>query len=205
MHLFKMASGENPSPRWREAFPDAVWGRPPFVDEAAEPIQVCWISVGLDGWTRLVSEQAGRSRVVVISRQPSDQEAIAAFEAGAHGYCHGLANVALLRAVSATVISGGLWVPPGVMGRMIRTLRRSLPSEPDHPPAGFEALTAREREVAFAVTTGASNKDIALQLGMTERTVKMHLGSVFKKLEVRDRVHLVLRLAQPGSAQPSSS
>lgn len=205
MHLFKMASGENPSPRWREAFPDAVWCRPPFVDEAAEPIQVCWISVGLDGWRRLVSEQAGRSRVVVISRQPSDQEAIAAFEAGAHGYCHGLANVALLRAVYATVISGGLWVPPGVMGRMIRTLRRSLPSEPDHPPAGFEALTAREREVAFAVTTGASNKDIALQLGMTERTVKMHLGSVFKKLRVRDRVHLVLCLAQPGSTQPSSS
>ena len=205
MHLFKMASGENPSPRWREAFPDAVWRRPPFVDEVAEPIQVCWVSVGLDGWPKLVSEQASRSRVVVVSRQPSDQEAITAFEAGAHGYCHGLANVALLRAVSSTLVSGGLWVPPGVMGRMIRTLRRSLPSEPDHPPAGFETLTAREREVALAVTTGASNKDIGLQLGMTERTVKMHLGSIFKKLRVRDRVHLVLCLAHPGAAQPSGS
>jgi len=105
--------------------------------------------------------------------------------------------VAVLRAVQSTVIAGGLWVPPGVMGRMIRTLRRSIPSDVSHPPAGFETLTLREREVALALTTGASNKDIALQLGMTERTVKMHLGSIFKKLQVRDRVHLVLYLSQP--------
>jgi two-component system, NarL family, nitrate/nitrite response regulator NarL len=51
--------------------------------------------------------------------------------------------------------------------------------------------------VAFAVTTGATNKEIAQQLGMTERTVKMHLGSIFQKLGVRDRVHLVLLLAKP--------
>jgi two-component system, NarL family, nitrate/nitrite response regulator NarL len=205
MQVFKMAPGENPSPRWKEAFPDAVLRHPPFVADAGDPIQVCWVSAGLEAWPKLVSGQVGRSRVVVVSRQPNDQEAIVAFEAGAHGYCHSLANVALLRGVYGTVIAGGLWVPPGVMGRMIRTLRRSLPSEPEHPPAGFEALTAREREVALAVTTGASNKDIASQLGLAERTVKMHLGSIFNKLRVRDRVHLVLRLAQSASAQPSGS
>lgn len=205
MHVFRMALGENPSPRWREAFPEAALHYPPFAEGPAEPVQVCWISSGLDGWPALVSGQAGRSRVVVHSRRPSDEEAITAFEAGAHGYCHCLANVALLRAVNSTVISGGLWVSPGVMGRMIRTLRRSLPSDPGRPPIGFERLSAREREVALAVTTGASNKDIALQLGMTERTVKMHLGSIFRKLEVRDRVHLVLHLAQPGFAPDPGS
>lgn len=199
MHLFRMAPSESPSPRWREAFPDAVSRHPPFSKEAAEQVRICWISAGIDGWPTLVSEQARSSRVVVHSRQPNDEEAITAFDVGAHGYCHSLANVAVLRAVQSTVIAGGLWVPPGVMGRMIRTLRRSIPSDVSHPPAGFETLTAREREVALAVTTGASNKDIALQLGMTERTVKMHLGSVFKKLDVRDRIHLVLCLAQPAA------
>ena len=197
MHLFRMAPGESPSPRWGEAFPDAVSRHPPFVEEAGEHVRICWISAGIDGWPNLVRAQARRSRVVVHSRAPNDEEAITAFDAGAHGYCHSLANVAVLRAVQSTVIAGGLWVPPGVMGRMIRTLRRSIPSDVSHPPAGFETLTLREREVALALTTGASNKDIALQLGMTERTVKMHLGSIFKKLQVRDRVHLVLYLSQP--------
>jgi DNA-binding NarL/FixJ family response regulator len=59
--------------------------------------------------------------------------------------------------------------------------------------------------VALAVTTGASNKDIALQLGMAERTVKMHLGSIFRKLEVRDRVHLVLYLSQPVSVKTTTT
>ncbi len=198
MHVFKMAPAENPSPRWREAFPGAALRHPPFVEREAHPIDVCWISAGIDRWTELVSEQAERSRVVVHSRQPGDDEAITAFEAGAHGYCHSLANTAILRAVASTVAAGGLWVSPGVMGRMIRTLRRSISSEPEAPPPGFETLTVREREVALAVSTGAGNKEIALQLGMTERTLKMHLGSIFRKLEVRDRVHLVLLLAQPG-------
>ena len=203
MQVFRMALGENPSPRWREAFPHAVLQYPPFAEEPADHVRVCWISAGLDGWPTLVREQAGRSRVVTHSRRPSDEEAITAFDAGAHGYCHSLANVALLRAVHSTVVSGGLWVSPGVMGRMIRTLRRSLPPAPGRPPMGFETLSAREQEVALAVTTGASNKDIALQLGMAERTVKMHLGSIFRKLEVRDRIHLVLHLAQPDFARAS--
>lgn len=205
MQLFKMAPDESPSPRWREAFPDAVSQHPPFVEEAGEHVRICWISAGIDGWPSLVREQARRSRVVVHSREPKDDEAITAFDAGGHGYCHSLANVAVLRAVQSTVIAGGLWVPPGVMGRMIRTLRRSIPSDVSHPPAGFETLTVREREVALAVTTGASNKDIALQLGMTERTVKMHLGSAFKKLDVRDRIHLVLCLAQPAATRAPGS
>jgi len=55
------------------------------------------------------------------------------------------------------------------------------------------------------VTTGASHTDIAFLLGETERTVKMHFGSVFKKRCVRDRVHLVLCLTQPCYTQPSGS
>jgi len=66
-------------------------------------------------------------------------------------------------------------------------------------------LTEPEHEVACAVTTGASHTDIAFLLGETERTVKMHFGSVFKKRCVRDRVHLVLCLTQPCYTQPSGS
>jgi DNA-binding NarL/FixJ family response regulator len=53
-------------------------------------------------------------------------------------------------------------------------------------------LTGREQEVSRAVAKGSSNKEIARQLGITERTVKAHIGSVFQKLNVRDRLHLAL-------------
>ena len=54
------------------------------------------------------------------------------------------------------------------------------------------ALTKRELEVARLVANGSSNKEIARQLGITERTVKAHVGAVFQKLNVRDRLQLAL-------------
>ena len=196
MHVFRIAGEETPSPRWGDAFPGPVIQRPPF--GASEPgVQICWISAALPDWPELVREQARHSRVVVHSKTPNDEQAVEALDAGAQGYCHSLSNAALLRAVADTVTAGSLWVGPGVVTRMIRTLRRAIAENPEQPPEGFETLTVREREVALAVTTGASNKEIAQQLGMTERTVKMHLGAIFRKLGVRDRVHLVLYLARP--------
>jgi two-component system nitrate/nitrite response regulator NarL len=53
-------------------------------------------------------------------------------------------------------------------------------------------LTQRELEVARTVVSGASNKEIARQLGITERTVKSHVGAIFEKLQVRDRLQLAM-------------
>ena len=53
-------------------------------------------------------------------------------------------------------------------------------------------LTAREREIALQIGGGSSNKTIAQRLGITERTVKAHLGSAFAKLGVHDRLQLAL-------------
>jgi two-component system, NarL family, nitrate/nitrite response regulator NarL len=198
MHIFRISDTESVSDRWTEAFPDARIERPPFASPAQPGSGICWISSAvLEGWADLVRGQVPHSRVVVISRTPTDEQAIEALDAGAHGYCHALSNAAILRSVANTVGAGSLWVGPGVISRMIRTLRHSFAESPDRPPEGFETLTPREREVALAVTTGASNKEIAEQLGMTERTVKMHMGTLFRKLGVRDRVHLVLYLARP--------
>jgi DNA-binding NarL/FixJ family response regulator len=56
-------------------------------------------------------------------------------------------------------------------------------------------LSAREDQVAKAVAAGLSNKEVASRLNISERTVKAHLGAVFEKLEVRDRLQLVLFLS----------
>ena len=58
----------------------------------------------------------------------------------------------------------------------------------------LDDLTKRERQVAQAVADGLSNREIALRLNISERTVKARLTSVFQKLDVRDRVQLALLL-----------
>lgn len=196
MQVFVVEKGTRPADRWVEAFPDVQVLQPPLPPALPSGTRACWISAGLEDWEGCVREYTQSHRVIVHSRHPNDEEGIRAFDAGAHGYCHTLSSPAQLRTIAATVGGGGLWVGPGLMTRMIRTVRSAQPKDPEMPPEGFEDLTPREREVALAVTTGAHNKEIAQLLGMTERTVKMHLGSIFKKLDVGDRVQLVLHLTR---------
>lgn len=61
--------------------------------------------------------------------------------------------------------------------------------------AAWAQLTARERQIAHSVAGGRSNKEIASQMRISEKTVKAHLGAVFQKLAVRDRLQLVVRMA----------
>ena len=194
MHLLLTSREQGPSPRLLQAFPNARVVSAPFPDVLDGDIAICWIGTELADWLQQVRERCNVHRVVVHSMRPTDEEGITALDAGAHGYCHSLAAELQLQAVATSVASGGLWVGAGLIGRMIRTLRHAQPGNPAEPPPGFDRLTPREREVALAVTTGASNKEIARQLGLSERTVKMHLGATFQKLGVQDRVQLVLCL-----------
>jgi len=58
----------------------------------------------------------------------------------------------------------------------------------------MSALSERERDVALMIDQGKSNREIGDALFISERTVKAHLSSIYKKLHVEDRVHLILRL-----------
>lgn len=194
MHVLLTSREHGPSPRLLQAFPNAQVLRAPFPEVLDGGVAICWIGTELTDWLQQVRERCHVHRVVVHSMRPTDEEGITALDAGAHGYCHSLAAEPQLRAVATTVTSGGLWVGAGLIGRMIRTLRHAQPENPAEPPPGFDRLTPRERQVAMAVTSGASNKEIACQLGLSERTVKMHLGAAFQKLGVADRVQLVLCL-----------
>ncbi len=58
-------------------------------------------------------------------------------------------------------------------------------------------LTAREREVCVLAITGKANKEISSELGITTRTVKFHLGSIFRKYGVASRIELILNTGKP--------
>ena len=113
---------------------------------------------------------------------------------GVVGYCNGHAAPVVLRQVADTVLGGGVWVGQRLLQRLLAGVARVAAQKYAQPQLSAWAygLTEREIEVARAVASGASNKEIASLLDITERTVKAHLGSVFDKLKLRDRLQLTL-------------
>lgn len=201
--VFLSSTGQAPA-RWRDAFPEGLAWLADGLEVASLPGDaLLWVSAPGDELpARVARLQRLRPElpVIALDLQPSQAAAAAAFEAGARGYCHTLATPALLNQVAIVVSYGGLWVGPELMSRIVSATHRALGAGPASHP-GLEGLTARERDVADAVARGATNKEVARQLSITERTVKAHLGAVFAKLGVRDRLQLVLCLQAPALAE----
>lgn len=131
--------------------------------------------------------------LVILADEPSDDDALAALAAGVAGYCNSHAAPEVLQQVATVVQNGGLWVGQRLMQRLLAgTARLAAAVPPGARPDWAAALTEREREVARAVAQGASNKEIARRLDITERTVKAHVGAVLEKLGARDRLQLSL-------------
>ena len=84
-------------------------------------------------------------------------------------------------------------MPPELMQRFLALSMRVAP-KPQSSEVELNALTSRELMVAEQVAKGASNREIAEALDITERTVKAHLSAIFEKLGVRDRVQLALAM-----------
>ncbi|HEX7642119.1 MAG TPA: response regulator transcription factor [Burkholderiaceae bacterium] len=201
-HLFISAAGDMLS-RWRHAFvlAEAV---PARVLSGAFAADYAWLRLQA-GLPVAVQVQAVRRHLpdavlIVLSDTPSDDEGMQAFSAGARGYCNSHASEAVLRQVFAVVSQGGLWIGESLMERLLVGISRLPPApagaQPSTKNGWHEKLTEREWEVARAVAAGASNKEVARQLGITERTVKAHVGVILGKLEVPDRLHLALRIRQ---------
>ena len=141
--------------------------------------------------SRLRKALAGRS-LIVLADEPSEDEAMAALSAGAAGYCNSHAAPQVLRQVATVVENGGVWIGQSLMQRFLAASARLLPEPAAEINAWRASLTPREQEVAAALAKGASNKEIARQLDITERTVKAHVGATLEKLGARDRLQLSL-------------
>ncbi len=190
-HLF-ISSRSNLLPRWQQAFADARIA----TDLGGQRPDVVWwapSSFELDTLKRLLARVGGKAPVIVLSSTPQPAEAMQVLAAGARGYCHAYATPEMMREVATAVSHGGLWLGPELMSTMIGAASKQLLDAESPAPHALESLTPRERAVALEVASGATNKEVARLLNITERTVKAHLSAVFEKLDVRDRLQLVLK------------
>ncbi len=194
-HALISGSGYQPS-RWAAAFPAGVVHRSTRAFLASETADgLCWLYSGDQDEATLLSEVSLISStvmVVVLSPTPSEAQAFSLVSAGARGYCHAEAAVEQLLDLTSVVASGGIWAPPELVIRLAKITQRLKESVADQLTDGFPTLTERELDVAVLVGKGFSNREIAEQLELTERTVKAHLTNIFSKLDLRDRVQLAL-------------
>lgn len=209
MKAIFITRASEPIARWIEAFPQLTmaastsaaafhYGQHPaayFLDADG------FSSESVTGMLRKLNEAT--NAVAVLSGNPSEQEAFTLIAAGARGYCHVAAPPKRLVEVASAVVSGQLWLPPGMIQNFIKLSQVDMaPSKRRDLAQVRKVLTRREMQVALAVGEGASNKEIAQRLSITERTVKARLTSSFAKLGVRDRVQLALAVNRPSEGKP---
>ena len=185
------------SSRWLQAFPAAQ------ISDAA-PVatsdDIVWLLLRDElSFIQIKTLSALGTRVIAMTAIETPQEARDALEAGASGYVHYLAIPQVLEQVAQVVAAGGMWLGAELMRQLVLATARILPAA-EAPKVDLSLLTSREKAVAELVAAGKSNKEVARDLDITERTVKAHLGSAFEKLKVRDRLQLVLVLANKAGA-----
>ncbi len=146
---------------------------------------------------RVVRELSPSTKILALAETPADAEGVVALKAGARGYCaRAIDPEHLKRAVSA-IQHGEIWAPrklvPGLIDELVSLAsRRSSARFRPMPSASLRALTERQRMVAVLIGRGASNKEIANRLRISERTVKAHLTGAFRSVGVSDRLQLAL-------------
>jgi len=136
--------------------------------------------------TRRILERLPETHVLVLTSFSDQSRIVEAIQAGAEGYLLKHAEPDQILAGIRAVAEGGLPLDP-IVARALLTARR--------PPAAV-TLTDREREVLGLVRNGLPNKLIARKLGISERTVKAHLSSVYQQLDVTDRTQAALWAAE---------
>ena len=146
------------------------------------------------------------SRIIILTTFDLDEYAYAALRAGASGFLLKDAPPADLLSAIRAVASGDAVVAPSTTRRLLETVVHQLPdpaAEAAEAPA-LAMLTPREHEVVIAVARGLSNAEISGQLVLAEATVKTHVGRILAKLELRDRVQIVVFAYEHGLVSRST-
>lgn len=144
------------------------------------------------------------TKVLILTTFDLDEYVYSALQAGASGFLLKDAGPTELLAAIRAVASGDSVVAPSATRRLLERFVPTLPAVPSggDTKARLAALTDREREVLTLVGQGLNNTEIAETLFLGGATVKTHIGHILSKLNLRDRVHMVVFAYDAGLVHP---
>ena len=141
---------------------------------------------------RLVASDHPDLKIIVFTAFDDDERMVAAVQAGAKGYLlKGSQRDEIFNAIRV-ISQGGSHLQPEAASKLMRL------TISEAPQADWSPLTARELEVLELLARGMTNKEIATELVITVRTVKFHVSSILRKLEVGNRTEAVSAAAERG-------
>ena len=145
-----------------------------------------------------IREKSPKTKALMLTAAMDETMIFKSLKAGAKGYLSKDTSISDLIKAIKTVHQGEIWIERKLMARFLegeaivnsgREVRAGKPKE---------VLTPREKEILSILTTGCTNKEIAKALFMSEKTVKSHLNSIFRKLNVTRRLQAILQAINRG-------
>ncbi len=136
-------------------------------------------------------------KIVMLTVSEREEDVAASLKAGARGYIlKGVTARDLVTAVQS-IHAGESYVTPTLAANLLLEWQEGQ-GDIDFPTSPFDELTERERQILELLATGCSNKEIARDLDLSEKTVKHYMTNILQKLQVRNRVEAAL-MAQKGA------
>ncbi|HEX9923145.1 MAG TPA: response regulator transcription factor [Anaerolineae bacterium] len=146
--------------------------------------------------TRMILKEAPSIGIVILTMYPQDEYVFQALKAGAKAYLLKDTPSKKLLNVIRTVHAGEAVMDAELTTRLLGEFRRMANKEEESP--AFQTLTDQELRILTMVAEGASNKDIATDLALSERTIKNYMSLIFQKLQVNNRTEAAIRAMRDG-------
>jgi DNA-binding NarL/FixJ family response regulator len=157
--------------------------------------ETLWLLSNNQEWKRNVLDaKRHTNNIVLLTYELERQEMQTALVLGARAYCHALSATSMFDSVSRVLDAGGMWIPNELLAPTTRNIANQLNTSA--ALSQLSHLTKRERDVLSGILEGRSNKEIARDCGISERTVKEHVGTLLQKFDAKDRINLLLRVGE---------
>jgi DNA-binding NarL/FixJ family response regulator len=152
--------------------------------------------------TRELTRAASGAKVLILTTFEQDDYIFGALRAGASGFLLKRTRPEDLIAAVHTIAAGDALLAPSITRRVIdRMAQQPTPELADQ--AKLSELTPREREVLQLIARGLSNREIAKELVVEESTIRTHVKGILTKLDLRDRVQIVIFAYETGVNRPA--
>lgn len=146
-----------------------------------------------------ISAASPVAKIIILTASEAEEDVLAALKAGARGYIlKGVSGRDLIKIVRS-VHAGEAYVTPSLAASLLSEMQGGKRGQ-DQAAGPFDDLTERERQILQKLAAGLSNKEIAQELALSEKTVKHYMTNILQKLQVRNRVEAAL-LAQKAGAK----